>query len=76
MKVLGINHIGIATIDINKANWFFKDILSLPFEGDEIVKAQQTKVSIFQTNHTKEYTPSRVEFLQNLEGTEGPIKKY
>lgn len=79
MKVLGINHIGIAAKDPAKTRWFFKEILQLPFEGEELVPSQKTNTIMFHSFHPDSQTAapnSRLEILVNQEGEEGPIQKF
>lgn len=76
MKVLGINHIGIAAKDPQRASWFFKEVLGLPFMGEELVKAQKTNTLMFASSQGDNKVLSRMEILENEQGEEGPIKKY
>ncbi len=76
MKILGINHIGIAAKDPIKAQQFFKDVLGLPFLGTELVLEQKTNTIMFQASVESKPLESRLEILQNQDGEEGPIKKF
>ena len=76
MKILGINHIGLAVQDSAKARWFLKDVLGLPFEGEELVVSQKTNTVMFATAHTAELKPSRLEILENQPGQQGPIAQF
>ncbi len=76
MKILGINHLGIAAKDPVKARWFLQDILKLPFLGDELVKEQKTNTIMFESTAVKSANQARLEILANQEGEEGPIKKF
>jgi methylmalonyl-CoA/ethylmalonyl-CoA epimerase len=42
IRVLGINHVGLAPKDPVKARWFFTEALGLPALGDELVAEQKT----------------------------------
>ncbi len=42
IRVLGINHVGLAPKDPAKARWFFTEAMGLPALGDELVKDQKT----------------------------------
>ena len=76
MNILGINHLGIAAKDPEKARWFFTEILKLPFVGEELVLEQKTQTLMFQSaNHSHE-NEARLELLVNQAGEEGPIKKF
>jgi methylmalonyl-CoA/ethylmalonyl-CoA epimerase len=76
MKILGINHIGIAAKDPAKASFFFKDILGIPFIGEELVAEQKTNTIMFESTGASQLLPSRLEILQNQDGEDGPIKKF
>ncbi len=76
MKILGINHIGIAAKDPRKAEWFFKEVLQLPFKGEELVKAQKTNTIMFGVAQDQGPVDSRIEILENENHQDGPIKKY
>jgi methylmalonyl-CoA/ethylmalonyl-CoA epimerase len=76
MRILGINHLGLAPKDPVKAKWFFREILKLPFEGEELVVSQNTLTTMFDSSHGPTHTPGRLEILENDEGKDGPIKKY
>ena len=69
MKVLKIDHIGIAVNTINDAKAFWTDALGLPFEGDETVAEQKVKTAFFPVGE------SEVELLESTE-PDGPIAKY
>ncbi len=69
MKLLKIDHIGIAVNDIADARTFWADTLGLPFEGDETVVEQKVKTAFFPVGE------SEVELLESTD-PEGPIAKY
>jgi len=69
MKILKIDHIGIAVNDIAEASAFWSDTLGLPFEGDETVAEQKVKTAFFPVGE------SEVELLESTEA-DGPIAKY
>ena len=69
MKLLKIDHIGIAVNDIADARTFWADTLGLPFEGDETVAEQKVKTAFFPVGE------SEVELLESTD-PEGPIAKY
>jgi methylmalonyl-CoA/ethylmalonyl-CoA epimerase len=77
VKILGINHIGLAAADPQKARWFLKEVLGLPFEGEELVITQKTNTVMFATAHENSVKGhSRLEILENPAGEDGPIAKY
>jgi len=69
MKIIKVDHIGIAvnSIDIGKSFW--ADILGLPFEGDETVAEQKVRTAFFPVGE------SEVELLEST-APDGPISKY
>jgi len=69
MKILKIDHLGIAVNDVNDARTFWTDILGLPFEGEETVSEQKVKTAFFPVGE------SEVELLESTE-PDGPIAKY
>jgi methylmalonyl-CoA/ethylmalonyl-CoA epimerase len=76
MKVIGINHIGIAAKDPEKAKWFFTEVLGLPYLGEELVREQATRTVMFQSSLLPSKADARLELLLNEEGKDGPIKKF
>ena len=76
MKIHGISHIGIASKDPKKSAWFFREVLQLPFEGEELVAAQKTNTIMFGSASGVQDAVSRLEILENEGGQEGPIKKF
>lgn len=69
MKILKVDHLGIAVNDIADARAFWTDILGLPFEGEETVSEQKVKTAFFPVGE------SEVELLESTE-PDGPIAKY
>ena len=69
MKILKVDHLGIAVNDIADAKAFWTDILGLPFEGEETVSEQKVKTAFFPVGE------SEVELLESTE-PDGPIAKY
>jgi len=53
-----INHIGIAVKSIEAASPFYRDILGMAFEGEEVVAEQKVKVAFFSIGE------SRIELLE------------
>ena len=76
MRILGINHLGLAPKDPAKAKWFFREILKLPFEGEELVVSQNTLTTMYNSAYSDVLTAGRLEILENEEGKDGPIKKF
>ena len=77
LKILGINHLGIAAKDPQKASWFFNEVLQLPFHGEELVAAQKTMTFMFASSHEPQpQVQPRIELLENQDGEEGPIAGY
>jgi len=69
MKILKVDHLGIAVNDIHAAKAFWTDILGLPFEGEETVSEQKVKTAFFPVGE------SEVELLESTE-PDGPIAKH
>ena len=74
MKLLGINHVGLAPKDPKMAKWFFGEALESDYLGEEFVAEQKTNTHIYKTD-----TESRISLMEILEergGDDGPIGKY
>ena len=69
MKILGIEHIGIAVNSIDKDAPFWKHILNLPHRGTEAVENQGVTTDIYDTGRGK------VELLEAM-GSDTPIGKF
>ena len=69
MKILGIEHIGIAVNSIDKDAPFWKHILNLPHLGTEAVENQGVMTDIYDTGRGK------VELLEAM-GEDSPIGKF
>ncbi|MBW1723385.1 MAG: methylmalonyl-CoA epimerase [Deltaproteobacteria bacterium] len=69
MKVLCIDHIGVAVKEISKAGSFYTDILGLKIEGIETVDDQKVKVAFIPVTDTE------VELLESTR-PDGPVAKY
>lgn len=69
MKVLKLDHIGIAVKDLEESLKFYQDILGLKCEGTEVVEEQKVRVAFLPVGDTE------VELLESTD-TEGPIAKF
>ena len=69
MKILKIDHLGIAVNSIEEGRQFWTDVLGLPFEGSETVEAQKVTTAFFPVGG------SEVEFLEST-SADGPVAKY
>lgn len=69
MKILGIEHIGIAVNSIDKDAPFWKHILNLPHLGTEAVENQGVTTDIYDTGRGK------VELLEAM-GSGTPLGKF
>jgi methylmalonyl-CoA/ethylmalonyl-CoA epimerase len=69
MKILHIDHIGIAVNSNQEGKKFWSDVLGLPFEGEETVVEQKVKTAFFPVDK------SEVELLESTED-DGPIAKF
>lgn len=69
MKLLKIDHLGIAVNSIDEGKCFWSDILGLNFEGAETVEAQKVTTAFFPVGE------SEVELLEST-AADGPVAKY
>lgn len=69
MKILSIDHLGIAVNSIEEGKKFWSDVLGLPFEGEETVAEQKVTTAFFPVGQ------SEVELLQSTDA-DGPVAKY
>jgi methylmalonyl-CoA/ethylmalonyl-CoA epimerase len=69
MKILKIDHIGIAVNSTEDGKNFWSGILGLDFEGDETVDTQKVKTAFFPVGE------SEVELLEST-APDGPIAKF
>ncbi|MBI5843370.1 MAG: methylmalonyl-CoA epimerase [Deltaproteobacteria bacterium] len=69
MKILKIDHLGIAVNSIDSGRKFWEDILGLSFEGAETVEAQKVTTAFFPVG------ASEVELLEST-SPEGPVAKF
>ena len=69
MKVLKIDHLGIAVNSIDDGKNFWTDVLGLDFEGSETVTEQKVTTAFFPVGE------SEVELLQST-SPDGPVAKY
>jgi len=69
MKILKIDHLGIAVNSIDEGKNFWSDVLGLDFEGAETVAAQKVTTAFFPVGE------SEVELLEST-APDGPVAKY
>lgn len=69
MKILKIDHLGIAVKSIDQGKNFWTDILGLSLEGTETVEAQKVTTAFLPVGE------SEVELLEST-SPDGPIAKY
>jgi methylmalonyl-CoA/ethylmalonyl-CoA epimerase len=69
MKILKIDHLGVAVKSLDKGKAFWTDILGLAFEGAETVEAQKVTTAFFPVGE------SEVELLEST-APDGPITRY
>ncbi len=69
MKVLKIDHLGIAVNSIDDGKNFWSDALGLEFEGSETVEAQKVTTAFFPVGE------SEVELLEST-APDGPVAKF
>jgi methylmalonyl-CoA/ethylmalonyl-CoA epimerase len=69
MKVLKIDHLGIAVNSIESGKDFWSGVLGLDFEGTETVQEQKVTTAFFPVGE------SEVELLEST-APDGPVAKY
>ena len=69
MKILKIDHLGIAVNDIEQGKKFWSDILGLHFEGAETIAEQKVTTAFFPVGE------SEVELLEST-SQDGPVAKF
>jgi len=69
MKILKIDHLGIAVNSIDEGKNFWSEVLGLEFEGAETVEAQKVTTAFFPVGE------SEVELLEST-APDGPVAKY
>lgn len=69
MKVLKIDHLGIAVNSVAEGKKFWSDVLGLEFEGSETVAEQKVTTAFFPVGE------SEVELLEST-APDGPIARY
>lgn len=69
MKILKIDHLGIAVNSIDEGKAFWSEVLGLDFEGAETVAEQKVTTAFFPVGE------SEVELLEST-SPDGPVAKY
>jgi methylmalonyl-CoA/ethylmalonyl-CoA epimerase len=69
MKVLKVDHIGVAVKSIEETKKLYHDLLGLPHAGNETVEEQKVTTAFFPVGDTE------VELLEST-ADDGPIAKY
>ncbi|QEK11102.1 methylmalonyl-CoA epimerase [Crassaminicella thermophila] len=69
MKVLKVDHIGVAVKNLDETLKFYQDILGLELQGTEVVEEQKVKVAFLPVGDTE------VELLESTD-PDGPIAKF
>lgn len=69
MKILKIDHLGIAVNSLGEGKKFWTDVLGLKFEGSETVAEQKVTTGFFPVGE------SEVELLEST-ASDGPVAKY
>jgi methylmalonyl-CoA/ethylmalonyl-CoA epimerase len=69
MKILKIDHLGIAVNTMNEGKSFWSDVLGLTFEGAETVAEQKVTTAFFPVGE------SEVELLEST-SPDGPVAKF
>lgn len=69
MKILKIDHLGIAVNSIEQGRVFWSDVLGLHYEGSETVAEQKVTTAFFPVGE------SEVELLESMT-PDGPVAKF
>ena len=69
MKIIKIEHLGIAVNSIEQGKSFWSDVLGLEFEGSETVAEQKVTTAFFPVGE------SEVELLEST-APDGPVAKF
>jgi len=69
MKIMKVDHIGVAVKSISEAARFYTDILGIKMTGSEIVADQKVKVAFLPIDDTN------IELLESTEA-DGPVAKF
>ncbi len=69
MKILKIDHLGIAVNSMDEGRTFWSDVLGLKFEGAETVAEQKVTTAFFPVGE------SEVELLEST-SPDGPVAKF
>ncbi len=69
MKILKIDHVGVAVNSIEDSGNFWKEIMGLEFEGSETVEEQKVTTAFFPVGE------SEIELLESTMA-DGPVAKY
>ncbi len=69
MKILKIDHLGIAVNSIDEGKSFWSDVLGLDYEGTETVAEQKVTTAFFPVGE------SEVELLEST-APDGPVARY
>jgi methylmalonyl-CoA/ethylmalonyl-CoA epimerase len=69
MKILKIDHLGIAVKSMEEGKKFWKDVLGLEFNGDETIEEQKVMTAFFPVGE------SEVELLEST-SPDGPVAMH
>ncbi|QZY54713.1 methylmalonyl-CoA epimerase [Crassaminicella profunda] len=69
MKVLKVDHIGVAVKNLEESLKFYQEILGLDLQGTEVVEEQKVKVAFLPVGE------SEIELLESTDA-DGPIAKF
>ncbi len=69
MKILKIDHVGIAVTHLDESKKFWTDVLGLEFSGSETVEEQKVTTAFFPVGE------SEVELLEST-ASDGPVARY
>lgn len=69
MKVLKVDHVGVAVKSLDDTLTFYQEVLGLDLQGTEVVEEQKVRVAFLPVGDTE------VELLESTD-KDGPIAKY
>ena len=70
MKVLKLDHVAIAVKNIEEASRFYKELLGLEFDGEELIPENNVKIAFFKCGELD------VELVQSMHEGESSVDKF
>lgn len=73
MQIQGLNHLGIAVVDLGAARTYYEGVLGAAFEGEELIADQGVRVAFYRLGDGA--TSVSIELLQPL-GDDCAVAKF